>query len=115
MAHYVKNSELLAQLAISKEQGKLTADMIVMIDKMIKGCQRVLRYKDIEDKKDCYAFAMMDVVLYWNRFKVEKSTNAFSYIDQIIKNGLKKGWKKIHPKKAINFISISEEKGIFNI
>jgi len=115
MANYVKNSDLLKEVLKSKEQGHLTDEMIVMINKMIKGCQRVLKYKDPEDKQDCMSFAMMDVIQYWNRFNPEKSTNAFSYFDQIIKNGLAKGWKKLYPIKSTRMIRISQTNGIYNI
>lgn len=115
MSHYVKNADLLREIIISKENKQLTPTAILYINKMIEGCARVMRYKDIEDKHDCMSFAMLDVLLYWNGFKPEKSSNAFSWFTQVIKNGLAKGWKKLHPIKSTQKISISETNGIYNI
>lgn len=64
---------------------------------MVENIQRKCYYKDPEEKKDCAATAMMDIVLYWRAFNPEKSTNPFAFYTSVITNGLAKGWDKLHP------------------
>ena len=115
---YVKNSELLIAVVESKQKGHLTPDTIYMFNLMINGISKKMSYKDPADKEDCMAFAMEDLCKYWDRFKPEKSDNAFSYFTQIAKNGFAKGWKKIHPPKSpktIPFSYITGDDNTYNI
>ena len=87
MANYVSNKELYLQIIASKEKGELTPEALKMLDRMIKEISKVFKYKMEEDKEDCQAFAMEDVIKYWNRFDLEKSNNAFAfYTQKIISN-----------------------------
>lgn len=115
MAKYVSNKELLKEIIESKAQGSLTPRAIVLLDKMIDEISKVFKYRLEEDREDCKAFAMEDVIKYWNRFDPEKSSNAFSYYTQLIKHGSAKGWRRLYPIKASMMISISGEHGIYNI
>ena len=115
MANYVNRKELYKEILLSLEKKALTPRALELLMKMIKECARVLRYKDPEDKKDCMSEATLDILNYWNRFNPAKSDNPFAYYTQIIKNGLTKGWNKLHPQKSIDMVSISEEQGIYNI
>lgn len=115
MAVYVKNSLLLKEIIKSKEEGKLTPQAVTYLNKIVKECSRVLKYKDPLDKEDCQAFAMLDILLYWNRFNPERSSNAFAFYSQIAKNGLAKGWRKLHPVKSTDMVRISQSQGIYNI
>lgn len=115
MSVYVKNSDLLREIIASKEQNKLTDTAVIYLQKMVKECVRVLRYKASEDKEDCMQFAILDVLQYWNRFDPNKSSNAFSYFTQIIKNGLAKGLKKLFPIKSTKIVRISMTDGIYNL
>jgi DNA-directed RNA polymerase specialized sigma subunit len=81
---------------------------------MIKEISKVFKYKMEEDKEDCQAFAMEDVIRYWNRFDPEKSNNAFAFYTQMIKNGFAKGWRRLYPIKSSQKISISKEYGVYN-
>jgi DNA-directed RNA polymerase specialized sigma subunit len=115
MANYVSNKELYLQIIASKEKGVLTPEALKMLDRMIKEISKVFQYKMEEDREDCQAFAMEDVIKYWDRFNPEKSTNAFAFYTQMIKNGYAKGWRKLHPIKSSQVVSISKEYGIYNI
>ena len=115
MANYVSNKELLHELIESKNIGNLTPRALFLLDKMIEEISKVFKYRAEEDREDCKAFAMEDVVKYWNRFDPAKSTNAFSYFTQMIKNGSAKGWRRIYPIKASSMISLSGDHGIYNI
>ena len=84
----------------------------VDIEKQLSGLPKELvdavrTIKDPEDREDCMSFAMEDLVRYWNRFDPAKSNNPFAYYTQIAKNGFAKGWKKLHPPKALKTIPFS--------
>jgi DNA-directed RNA polymerase specialized sigma subunit len=118
MAQYVKNADLLRVVVESKEKGQLTPEAIKMFSLMIEGITKKMSYKDPEDKADCMAFAMEDLIKYWNRFDPAKSNNPFAYFTQIAKNGMAKGWKKIHPPKSprtIPFSHITGDDNSYNI
>jgi DNA-directed RNA polymerase specialized sigma subunit len=115
---YVKNKDLLAEFKASKEKGSLNPEIVRMFYLIIDGISKKMSYKDPADKEDCMAFAMEDLCKYWDRFKPEKSDNAFSYFTQIAKNGFAKGWKKIHPPKSpkiIPFSYITGDDNTYNI
>jgi DNA-directed RNA polymerase specialized sigma subunit len=115
MAQYVNNRELLESIIKSKEKGELTPEALQMLDKMVKNISKVFKYKIEEDREDCEAFAMEDVIKYWDRFNPEKSNNAFAFYTQMIKNGFGKGWRKLYPVKSSLKVSISKEYGVHNI
>ena len=115
MANYVSNKQLYEQIIVSKDKGELTPDALKMLDKMVKEISKVFKYKMEEDREDCQAFAMEDVIKYWDRFNPEKSNNAFAFYTQMIKNGYAKGWRRLYPIKSSMKVSISKEYGIYNI
>ena len=115
MAQYVNNRELLEAIVLSKEKGELTPAALKMLDRMVKEISKVFKYKMEEDREDCMAFAMEDVIKYWDRFNPEKSNNAFAFYTQMIKNGYAKGWRRLYPIKSSLKVSISKEYGVYNI
>ena len=115
MANYINSKELYTEILISKTNGALTPNALMMLDKMVKEISKIFKYKMEEDREDCQAFAMEDVIKYWNRFDPEKSNNAFSYFTSIIRNGNAKGWRRLHPVKTSKFVSINKDFGVFNL
>jgi len=116
---YVKNKDLKKALIESKEKGNLTPQTIQMFQLIVAGITKTRSYRDFEDKEDCMAFGMEDLIKYWNRFDPAKSDNPFAFITQIAHNGIKKGWKKIHSPKSIKTIPFSrivrEENSNYNV
>lgn len=115
MAQYINSRELYDEILLSKSAGVLTPQALKMLDRMVKEISKVFKYKLEEDREDCQAFAMEDVIKYWDRFNPEKSNNAFAFYTQMIKNGYAKGWRKLYPIKSSLKISISREYGVYNI
>jgi DNA-directed RNA polymerase specialized sigma subunit len=115
MAQYVNNKDLYQEICKSKDQEELTSEALVLLTRMINEISKIFKYKMEEDREDCQAFAMEDVIKYWNRFDPEKSTNAFAFYTQMIKNGFAKGWRRLYPIKSSLKVSISREHGIYNI
>lgn len=90
---YVSNAELLKEILRSRELGYLTEEATIMIMIIAKRLARMFVFPCEEDKEDCIATAMLDVVDGWHKFDPEKSNNPFSYFTQLCKNGFAKGWK----------------------
>ena len=114
---YVKKEDLLDVILESKENDELTPDAVMYIMRMAKETSRVLKYRNEEDREDCISEAIYDVLKYWRNFNPNiPNSNVFAYFTQIIKNGLTKGWRKLHPIKMNNNISIeNEDYKLFNI
>lgn len=92
---YVKNKELKRALLESKEKGRLTAETVKMFTLIVNGLSKTKSYRDIEDKEDCIAFGMEDLIKYWDRYNPDKSDNPFAFISQIAKNGMQKDRKSV--------------------
>lgn len=107
--YYVNPQELREELARCREADQLTPRAVTLFQMMAKESSKKMRYRDEEDRKDCIAFAMMDVVRYWRSYKPEKSNNPFAYFTQMIKNGFAKGWRKLHPLSAGEKVSLSHD------
>lgn len=104
---YVKNKDLKRSLKESKEGGKLTSETVKMFTLIVEGMAKTRSYKYPEDRQDCIAFGMEDLLKYWNRYNPDVSDNAFAFISQIAKNGMQKGWKKIHSTRSIKAVPFS--------
>lgn len=114
---YVPNQALYDEIIKSKEQDKLTDAAVEMFQLMVENIQRKCYYKDPEEKKDCAATALMDLILYWRAFNPEKSSNPFAFYTSVITNGLAKGWDKLHPtnRKCPDARFTSLDNNIYNL
>lgn len=115
MAQYINSKELYTEIIKSKEKGELTPKALEMLMKMAAEISKVFKYVREEDRQDCIAFSIGDLLRYWNRFDPEKSNNVFAYMTQIAKNGIYKGWRQLYPIKASMKISLDNEHGIHNL
>lgn len=109
MANYVDPEEFRTEILRSKELDALTPRAVEMLQLMAREASKKLKFRDEEDRKDVIAFALMDVIKYWRSFNPEKSKYPFAYYTQIIKNGFAKGWKKLHPIRDVDKLSLSNE------
>ena len=116
---YVKNKDLKRALLESKNNGALTKETIEMFFLIVTGLSKTKSYRDYEDKEDCIAFGLEDLIKYWDRFDPQVSDNPFAFISQIAKNGMQKGWKKIHSTRSVKSIPFSrltkEENQNYNV
>lgn len=103
--HYVPNRVLLSEIMKSRELGKPTDDLIMMFTAIATKLSNVWYYKFPEDKEDCIQRAVLDCILYWDRFDTNKSDNPFSYFTSVCDKGIKKGWNELgyNPKTGIPF------------
>jgi DNA-directed RNA polymerase specialized sigma24 family protein len=84
---YINNADLMKQIAISREKGKLTDELAKMLFML---CQRYAKHPDYSNiysyKEDMEAFAMLTVVKVWKSFNPEKSNNPFAYFTQVVRH-----------------------------
>jgi hypothetical protein len=114
---YLNNKDLYDEIVKSKEQDKLTPTAEKMLMLLAERAITKMKYVDQDDKKDCLAFAILDLLKYWRGFN-PKYKNAFAYFTEIAKKGYAKGWNKLYPKKYEGTISINggmDSEGIYSI
>jgi DNA-directed RNA polymerase specialized sigma subunit len=105
--YYLKNKDLYNEVVRCKELGlkqpspELTRMFILLGNRIISK----MYYESKEDNEDCFQNGILDLLKYWDRFD-PKYLNAFAYYTQIFKNGMAKGWNRIHPKKNLYNVSI---------
>ena len=90
MSKYIDQKKLFEEILKSKEKNELTPEALNMLILIANELSKVLKFKYEEDRKDCIAFAIEDLIRYWRNFNPERSNNAFAYYTQIAKNGLAK-------------------------
>ena len=105
--NYLNNRDLLEEIIKSKEIGELTPKALNMLMMLAERSSNKLIYNNPDDKKDCIAYAYMDLYRYWKNFDPERSNNAFAYFTEVAKRGFAKGWNALHPKKYAGTVSLS--------
>lgn len=105
---YLSNKDLYCELIVSKAKGKLTKPAEKMLILLAKNVVKKMYYSDPDDRLDCLQSAYLDVFSNWYSFDENKGDNPFSYMTEIIKRGLAKGWNKQHkPKGDVDAVIIS--------
>jgi hypothetical protein len=114
---YLNNKDLYDEIVKSKEQGELTKNAQKMLVLLAERAISKLKYVSEDDRNDCLAFGILDLLKYWKSFN-PKYTNAFAYFTEIAKRGYAKGWNKLYPKKYEGTVSIEggiDSEGIYSI
>jgi len=93
---YIRNKDLLKELIESKEKGELTKNAVKMFILLSERIVSRMSYVNQYLKEEAISGAKLDLLLYWKGFNPKKSTNAFSYLSQIAKNGLAKSFNKCY-------------------
>ena len=96
MAIYLKNADLLRELAASKAQGRPTDTLVSQFMLLATNTSRRLSYTNPMDREDCISSGIEDCLRYWKNFNPDRSDQAFGFFTQVIKNGMAKQWKKLH-------------------
>lgn len=86
---YVTNKELLVELEIMKETGKITPELGKMIMKIASRYATKPNFSSYTYINDMIADAVYTVCIYIHNFNPEKSQNPFAYITQIVSNSFK--------------------------
>ncbi len=100
----ILNRDLYDEMVLSKTNGELTKDTVAMVIIMADHLTEKFKYFNEEDREDVQSQALLEFLLYWKNFNPQYP-NAFAYVTEILKQGLKKGWGRLHPVKYYNTVS----------
>jgi hypothetical protein len=103
---YLKNTDLLREIVECKKKGELSDKAVDMFRLIAIQSNRKLTYANEQDREDCIASAIEDMIRYWDGFDPLKGVNPFAYFTQMAKNGFAKGWNKLHPE-GVRTVSLS--------
>ena len=84
--NYLNNKDLLAEHAKSVVQDKMTPKLAHMLQTLCARYGKRGQYAAYTYNDDMQAYAMLMLVKTWRSFNCEKSTNAFAFFTQCIKN-----------------------------
>jgi DNA-directed RNA polymerase specialized sigma24 family protein len=87
--HYVKNADLLAEIIIFKQTGIVTDRLGGMLLSIANNYTTKGNFIGYTWKNDMVGDAMLTCLKYLKNFNPERSSNAFAYITQIIKNSFR--------------------------
>lgn len=109
--YYINNDMLVEELRKSKELGKPTLELIEMFKKLSRKISGSFIYDNEEDRIDCVMYSLTVLLEKWDKYDLNKDTNAFSYYTQIALNGLRAGWNQLNGKKSrtVSLDAIFEE------
>ena len=102
--HYVDERKLRYEMLVSLNQGRLTRKMTEYIVLIVKRTHLKFRYKDLDDKYDCYSYALEAVLTRWYNYDEDKYILVLPYITEIAKRAFAFHWNTI--SKHMKHISI---------
>lgn len=84
--NYINNADLLKELEISNQKGKMTDGLTKMLMTLTHRYAMKGRFANYTYNEDMQAFALLTIVKVWRGFNAEKSDNPFAYFTQTIKH-----------------------------
>lgn len=84
--NYLNNKDLLAEHAKSVEAEKMTPKLAHMLQTLCARYAKRGQFANYTYNDDMQAYAMLMLVRTWKSFNPEKSTNAFAFFTQCVKN-----------------------------
>ena len=104
-SHYVENKEMMYEMIISKEMGIISPKLLLMCMKIVKNVNKQFTYKDVDDRQDVIAYSYEVIIKNWYHFDLDKYSNVFAYITEIVKRAHAFQWKQLQKNKK-NTISL---------
>lgn len=83
---YLNNKDLLAQVIMSKKNGKMTNELAKMLQLLTMRYGKKGNFANYTYNDDMQSYAMLMIVKTWNGFDPAKSSNPFAWFTQCIKN-----------------------------
>lgn len=85
--NYINNADLMKEIAISRQQNKMTDELANMLYVLTHRYSEHPDYSTIYSyKDDMRAFALLTVCKVWKSFNPERGSNPFAYFTQIIRH-----------------------------
>jgi hypothetical protein len=88
-AHYVSNNDLLQEIKLYKSTNVISENLGKMLLLMARNYSSKGNFANYTWRQDMISNAVFTCVKYLKNFNIEKSSNAFSYITQIMSNAFK--------------------------
>jgi hypothetical protein len=82
--HYLSNKEMLAEWYVCKEEGKVTEKFALSLQLLARRAARQYAMKN-HWFDDNVSNALLRMLVMWDKFNPEKSTNIFAYFTQVAK------------------------------
>ena len=83
---YLNNKDLLAQVILSKKNGKMTNELAKMLQLLTMRYGKKGNFAGYTYNDDMQSYAMLMIVKTWQGFDPAKSSNPFAWFTQCIKN-----------------------------
>lgn len=83
---YLNNRDLLAQVLLSKKQGKMTNELAKMLQLLTSRYAKKGNFANYTYNEDMQSYAMLMIVKTWQGFDPAKSSNPFAWFTQCVKN-----------------------------
>lgn len=83
---YLTNKQLLPEVKLCKEQGKMSDKLAMMLQLLCARYAKKANWVNYTYNEDMQAYAMLMLVRTWNSFNPEKSSNPFAFFTQCIKH-----------------------------
>lgn len=83
---YLNNKDLLAEIKICKEKGQMSDKCARMLQLLCANIAKKGNFINYTYNDDMQGYAMMMLVRTWKSFDPSKSSNAFAFFTQCIKN-----------------------------
>lgn len=87
--YYITNDELIVEVTLFKENGKMSETLGKMLLTMATRYSSKSNFSGYTWRQDMISEAVCTCLRYLRNFNLEKSTNAFAYVTQIMKNAFK--------------------------
>lgn len=84
--NYLNNKDLLADTVASLEKGEMSPQLAHKLMMLVKRYARKANFANYTYNEDMQGYALMMLCRTWTSFKPEKSTNAFAFFTQCVKN-----------------------------
>ena len=84
--NYLNNKDLFADTVASLEAGQMNEQLARKLMMLVKRYARKANFANYTYNEDMQSYAIMRLVATWKAFKPEKSTNAFAFFTQCVKN-----------------------------
>jgi len=84
--YYIDRKELLAEVVKSKELGKMSDRLAMMLDLLTTKYAKSPQYIGYSYNDDMQGYAKLNLVNVWDRFNPDKSDNPFAFYTQCIKH-----------------------------
>lgn len=87
--NYLNNADLLKQVILSKERGKMSDELAKMLMLLVQRYASRGNFVNYSYNDDMQSAALLQLMTSWSTFKPERSSNPFAFYTECIKNSFR--------------------------